>query len=181
MVVVVVKKCLPGFLALFSSTFISIDISSKWMLWPVAESEAGYGYPADEVKHHIRFHWGCNELLSGRLLSTLDSFLSNVSLSLSLLLSFSKQHGRDLATQCLAISELDNYTTRAQLRRVLYFLLNQLKFEIVFLWCNICPILMFPFCFVFMTGITWSIFSHPKMSQSCPKIVFMLYHNCVKV
>ena len=127
-------------------------------IWPVAEGEAGYGYPADEVKHHIKFHWGCNELLSERLLSTLDSFLSNVSLSLSLLLSFSKQHGRDLATQCLAISELDNYTTRAQLRRVLYFLLNQLKLEIVFLWCNISPILMFSFCFVFMTGITWSIF-----------------------
>ena len=77
---------------------------------------------------------------------------------LFLFLSFSKQHGRDLATQCLAISELDNYTTRAQLRRVLYFLLNQLKFEIVFRWCDISPILMFPFCFVFMTGITWSIF-----------------------
>ena len=52
----------------------------------MAEGEAGYGYPADDVKHHIRFHGGCNELLSGLLLSTLDSFLSNVALSLSLLL-----------------------------------------------------------------------------------------------
>ena len=150
------------FLALFLSTFISIDMCSKWLLWPVAEGEAGYGYPPDEVKHHIRFHWGSSELLSGLLLSTLDSFLSNVSLSLSRLLSFSKQHGRDLATQCLAISVLDNYTTRAQLRRVPYFLLNQLKFEIVFLWCDISPILMFPFCIVFMTGTTWSIFGQSR-------------------
>ena len=44
----------------------------------MAEGEAGYGYPTDEVKHHIRFHRGCNELLSGLLLSTLDSFEDNL-------------------------------------------------------------------------------------------------------
>ena len=61
----------------------------------MAEGEAGYGYPPDEIKHHIRVHLGCNELLSGLLLSTLDSFLSDVSLSLSLVLQAARERSGD--------------------------------------------------------------------------------------
>ena len=141
-------------MALFSSTFISIDMSSPandcYDLWLKVRQ-------AMVIQQMISI---ISDFTEAATSSWAGFYFQHWILfsQMSLFLSFSKQHGRDLATQCLAISELDNYTTRAQLRRVLYFLLNQLKFEIVFRWCDISPILMFPFCFVFMTGITWSIF-----------------------
>ena len=63
----------------------------------MAEGEAGYGYPPDEIKHHIRVHLGCNELLSGLLLSTLDSFFSDLRslFSLFLLLQAARERSGD--------------------------------------------------------------------------------------